>query len=107
MGTKVIRFDDLTGQEGDQVTEVEGTIAETTFKLDLAPETLDALRKALIDHDPADLALLLPRKAPATAIGKTDEDDWVLVDGIRYQRRTTACAGNIMDEYSACAEGQG
>jgi hypothetical protein len=86
MGTNVTRFDDLTGQEGDQVTEVEGTIAETTFKLDLAPATLDALRKALIDHDPADLALLLPRKAPATAIGKTDEDDWVLVDGIRYQR---------------------
>ena len=105
MGTKVIRFDDLTGHEGDQVTEVEGTIAETAFKLDLAPETLDALRKALIDHDPADLALLLPRQAPATAMGRTDEDDWVLVDGIHYQRARPHVR-KVKDQYSACAEGQ-
>jgi len=94
MGTKIVRFDDLTGQEGDQVTEVEGTIAKSSFKLDLAPVTLDALRKALIDHDPADLALLLPRQAPATGTSRAGGDDWVLVDGIRYQR-------------AGCAEDQG
>jgi len=94
MGTKIIRFDDLTGQEGEQVTEVAGTIAESSFKLDLAPVTLDALRKALIDHDPADLALLLPRQAPAAATSRADGDEWKLVDGIRYQR-------------AACAEDQG
>ena len=105
MGTKIIRFDDLTGQEGDQVTEVEGTIAESTFKLDLAPVTLDALRKALIDHDPTDLALLLPRQGPTAATSRTDGDDWVLVDGIRYQRARPR-ARKIKDEYSACAEGQ-
>jgi len=106
MGTKIIKFDDLTGHEGDQVTEVDGTIAETTFKLDLAPETLDALRKALIDHDPADLALLLPRQAPAAAVGRTDEDDWVLVDGIRYQHARPHVR-KIKDQYSARAEGHG
>jgi len=106
MGAKVTRFDDLTGQEGDQVTEVEGTIAETAFKLDLAPETVHALRKALIDHDPADLALLLSRQAPATATGRADDDDWVLVDGIRYQRARPHVR-KIKDQYSACAEGQG
>jgi len=99
MGTKVIRFDDLTGHEGDQVTEVEGTIAETAFKLDLAPDTLDALRKALIDHDPVGLALLLPRPAQPTAVGRTD-DDWVLVDGIYYQRARPH-ARKVKDEYSA------
>jgi len=106
MGTKIIRFDDLTGQEGDQVTQVEGTIAESTFKLDLAPVTLDALRKALIDHDPTDLALLLSRPAPATATSRTDDGEWVLVDGIRYQRARPRVR-KIKDEYSVCAEGQG
>jgi hypothetical protein len=107
MGTKTIRFDDLTGQEGDQVTEVEGTIAESTFKLDLAPVTLDALRKALIDHDPTDLAQLLSRQAPAaTAKSRTDDADWVMVDGIRYQRPRPHVR-KFKDEYSGCAEDQG
>ena len=89
MGTKIIRFDDLTGQEGNEVTEVEGTIAESTFKLDLAPGTLDALRRALIDHDPTGLARLLSRQIPAATAkskSKTDDTEWVMVDGIRYQR---------------------
>jgi len=99
MGTKIIRFDDLTGQECDEVTEVEGTIAESAFKLDLAPGTLDALRRTLIDHDPAGLALLLSPQTPAaTAKSRTDDDtEWVMVDGIRYQRERPR-AQKIKDE---------
>jgi len=67
---------------------------------------LDALRKALIDHDPADLALLLPPQARAAAIDRTDEDDWVLVDGIQYQRARPHVR-KIKGQYSASAEGQG
>ena len=98
MGTKIIRFDDLTGLKGDEVTEVEGTIAGSAFKLDLAPGTLDALRRALIDHDPTGLALLLSRETPgATAKSRTDDTEWVMVDGIRYQRERPR-ARKIKDE---------